>query len=148
MLVCESMEACISIYTWAKSIHLSLESSDLFHRALSLINPITNILLQRSVPVRVPDRGGSSSSEARLGVTMRGVVTTTLMLTRVVNPIPSVPLGLLRVSLWCSRGLLCCLHTSSPVSARWSCEVVARLYHPIELQCKTFTRVQLKARVR
>jgi hypothetical protein len=78
--------------------------------------------LQRSIPVRVPSRGGSSGSEARHLVTMRGVVTTTLMVTRVATPIPSVPLGLLRVSLWCSHGLLCCLHTSLPVSARWSCE--------------------------
>jgi hypothetical protein len=118
-----------------------LESSDPFHRALSLINPITDIPLQMSVPVRVPDSGGGSSSEARLGVTVRGVVTTTLMVTRVATPIPSVPLGLLRVSLWCSHGLLCCLHTSSPVSARQSCEAVVFLSHLIKLQCKTFTRI-------
>jgi hypothetical protein len=66
---------------------------------LSLINPITDVLLQRSVPVRVPVRGGDSSLKARLRVIMRGVVTTTLMVTRVATPIPSVPLGLLRVSL-------------------------------------------------
>jgi hypothetical protein len=53
-----------------------LESSDPFHRALSLVNPITDVPLQRSVPVRVPGRGESSGSEARLVVTMRGVVTT------------------------------------------------------------------------
>jgi hypothetical protein len=62
--------------------------------------------------------------EARLGVTVRGVITTTLMVTRVATPIPSVPLGVLRVSLWCSHGLLCCLHASSPTSARWSYEVL------------------------
>jgi hypothetical protein len=116
-----------------KVIHLSLELSDPFHRALSLVNPIIDVPLQRSVPVRVPGRGGGSSSEARLGITVRGIVTTTLMVTRVANPIPNVPLGLLRVTLRCSRGLLCCHHMSSPVSARWSCEVVARLPHPIKL---------------
>jgi hypothetical protein len=98
-----------------KVIHPSLESSDPFHHAL---NPITDIPLQRTVLVRVPGRCGGSSSVARLGVTVRGVLTTTLMVTRVATPIPCVPLGLLRVSLLCSRGLLCCLHVSSPVSAR------------------------------
>jgi hypothetical protein len=124
-----------------KVMHSSLESTDPFHRALSLVNPITDIPLQRSVPVRVPGRGGGSSSEARLEVTVRGIVTTTLMVTRIVNPIPSVPVGHLRVSLRCSSGLLCCLHTSSPVSARWSCETVVHLTHLIKLQCKTFTRI-------
>jgi hypothetical protein len=76
-----------------------LKSSDPFHCALSLVNPITDVPLQRGVPVRVPGRGGGSSSEARLRVTGRGVVTTTLMVTRVATPILSVPLGLLRVSL-------------------------------------------------
>jgi hypothetical protein len=77
----------------SKVIYPSLESFDPFHRALSLVNPITDVPLQRSVPVRVPGRGGDSSSEARLGVTMRGVVTTTLMVTQVATPIPSVPLA-------------------------------------------------------
>jgi hypothetical protein len=139
------LHLCLHI---CKVIHLSLESSDPFHRALSLVNPITSVPLQRSVPVRVPGRGGGSSSEARLRVIVRGVVTTTLMVTRVATPIPSVPLGLLRVSLRCSRSLLCCLHMSSPASARWSCEAVVRLSHLIKLQCKTFARVQSKARVR
>jgi hypothetical protein len=125
-------------------IDLMLKSSNPFHRALSLFNPITDVLLRRGVLVRVPDRGGGSGSEARLRVTMRGVVTATLMVTQVATPIPSVPLGLLRVSLWCSRGLLCCLHTSSPASVRWSCEAMVCLSHLIKLQCKTFTRVQLK----
>jgi hypothetical protein len=98
-----------------KVIYPSLGSSDPFHCVLSLVNPITDVLLQGSVPVRVPNRGGGSNSEARLGVTVRGIVTTTLMVTQVANPIPSVPLGLLRVNLWCSRDLLCCLHTSSPM---------------------------------
>jgi hypothetical protein len=120
-----------------KVIQPSLESFDPFHCSLSLINHITDIPLQGSVPVRVLGRGGGSGSEARLRVTMGGITTTTLMVTRVANPIPSVPLGLLRVSLWCSCGLLCCLHTSSPMSVRWSCEAVARLYHLIKLQCKT-----------
>jgi hypothetical protein len=100
---------------------------------------------RRTTPVRVPGRGGGSGSKARLGVTMRGIVTTTLMVTRVATPIPSVPLRLLRVSLRCSHGLLCCLHVSSPASARWSCEAVTCLSHSIKLQCKTFTTVQLKA---
>jgi hypothetical protein len=129
-------------------IHLMPDSSDPFHHALSLVNPITDVPLQRSVPVRVPGRGGGSDSEARLGVTVRGVVTTTLMVTRLATPIPSVPLGLLRVSLRCSLGLLCCLHASSPASVRWSCQAVARLSHLIKLSCRTFTKVQLKARVR
>jgi hypothetical protein len=43
-----------------------LESSDPFHCALSLVNPISDIPLQRGVPVKAPDRGGGSSSEARL----------------------------------------------------------------------------------
>jgi hypothetical protein len=70
-----------------------LESSDPFHRVLSLVNPITDVLLQRSVPVRVPSRGGGSGSETRFGITVRGVVTITLMVTRVATRIPSVPLG-------------------------------------------------------
>jgi hypothetical protein len=64
-----------------KVIHLMLESSDSFHRAISLVNPITDVPLQRGVPVGVLGRGGGSGSEARLGVTMRGVVTTTLKVT-------------------------------------------------------------------
>jgi hypothetical protein len=124
-----------------KVIHSSLESSDPFHRALSLVNPIADVPLQGSILVRVPGRGGGSSSEDRLGVTVRGIVTTTLVVTRVANPIPIVPLGLLSVSLWCSRGPLYCLHMSPPTSARWSCKAVVRLSHPIKLQCKTFTRI-------
>jgi hypothetical protein len=58
-----------------------VESSDPFHRVLSLVNLITNVVLQRRVPVRVLGRGGGSNSEARLRVTMRGVVATTLMVT-------------------------------------------------------------------
>jgi hypothetical protein len=116
-----------------KVVHAMLELSDPFHHALRLVNPVTDVPLQRSVPVRVPGRDGGSDSKARLGVTVRGIVTTTLMVSRVATPIPSVPLGLLRVSLWCSRGPLCCLHTSSPASVRWSCEAVARLSHPIKL---------------
>jgi hypothetical protein len=139
------LHLCLHVY---KVIHLRLNSSDPFHRMLSLVNPITNVPLQRGVPVRLPGRGGGSSSEARLRVTVRGIVTTTLMVTRVATPIPSVPLGLLRVSLRCSHGLLCCLHTSSPASARWSYEAMAHLSHSIKLQCKTFTRVQSKAQVR
>jgi hypothetical protein len=131
-----------------KVIHPMLKSSDPFHCALSLVKPITDVPLQRSIPLRVPSRGRGSISEARLGVTMRRVITTTLMVTRVFSSIPSVPLGLLRVTLWCSRGLLCYLHASSPVSVRWSCEVVVRRSYPIKLQCKTLTRVQSKARVR
>jgi hypothetical protein len=131
-----------------KVIHSSLELSDPFYHALSLVNPITNVPLQRSVPVKVPSRGGGSSSEARLRVTVRGAIPTTLMVTQVATPMPSVPLGLLRMSLRCSCGLLCCLHASSPVSARWSCEAVVRLSHLIKLQCKTFTRVHSIARVR
>jgi hypothetical protein len=76
-----------------KVIHPSLESSDPFYRSLSLVNPTTDVPLQRSVPVRVPGRGGGSGSEARLRVTVSGIVTTTLVVTRVANPIPSVPLG-------------------------------------------------------
>jgi hypothetical protein len=124
-----------------KVIHPMLESSNPFHCALSLVNPITDISLQMSVLVKIPGRGRGSDSKARLGVTVRGVVTTTLMITRVATPVPSVPLGLLTVSLRCSHGLLCCLHASSPTNAMWSCEVVTHLSHPIKLQCKTFTRV-------
>jgi hypothetical protein len=58
-----------------------LESSDPFYRALSLVNPITDVPLKMSVPVRVPGRGGGSSSKARLRVIMREVVTTILMVT-------------------------------------------------------------------
>jgi hypothetical protein len=130
-----------------KVIYPSLESSDPLHRVLSLVNPITKVPLQGTIPISVPGRGGGFGSKARLGVTMRGIVTTTLMVTRVANPIPCVPLGLLRVSLRCSRGLLCCLHTSSPTNARWSYEAVACLSHPIKLQCKTFTASPQKASV-
>jgi hypothetical protein len=69
-----------------KVIHPLLESSDPFHHALSLVNPITDVPLQRSVPVRVPGRGRGSSSKARLRGTVRVVVTTTLMVTRVATP--------------------------------------------------------------
>jgi hypothetical protein len=130
-----------------KVIHPSLESSDPFHHVLSLVSPITNVQLLRSVPVGVPGRGGGSDSEARLEVTVRGVVTT-LMVTQLATPIPSVPLGLLRVSLRCSRGLLCHLNAGLPMSARWFCEAVAHLSHLIKLQCKTFIRVQSNAQVR
>jgi hypothetical protein len=82
-----------------KVILPSLKSSDPFHRVLSLVNPITDVLLQRSKPVRVPSRGGGFGWEARLGESVRGIVTTTLMVTRIANPIPSVPLGFLRLSL-------------------------------------------------
>jgi hypothetical protein len=68
-----------------KVIHPSLESSNPFHRVLSLVNPITDVPLQRSIPVRVPGRGGGSGLEARLRVTVRGVVAT-LMVTRVEEP--------------------------------------------------------------
>jgi hypothetical protein len=127
-----------SPFAHGKVIHPSLESSDPFHRALSLGNPITDVSLQRSIPVWVPGRGRGSGLEARLVVTMRVIVNTSLMVTRVANSIPSVSLGLLRVSLRCSHGLLCCLHKSSLVSVRWSCEAVARLSHPIKLHCMAF----------
>jgi hypothetical protein len=55
-----------------KVIHLMLELSDPFYHALSLVNPITDVSLQRGVPVRVPGRGRGSGSEARLRVTVRG----------------------------------------------------------------------------
>jgi hypothetical protein len=80
-----------------KVIHSSLESSDPVHCTLSLVNPIIDVPLLGSVPVRIPSRGKGSGAEARLRVTVRRTVTTTLMVTRVGNPIPSVPLGLLRV---------------------------------------------------
>jgi hypothetical protein len=141
----EILHLCLHV---CKVIYPSLESSNPFHRTLSLVNPITDVPLQSSIPVRVLGRGRGFGSKARLGVTVRGVVAITLMVTQVATPIPSVPLGLLSVSLRCSRGLLCCLRTSSPVSPRWSCEAMLHLSHPIKLECKTFTRVQSKARVR
>jgi hypothetical protein len=64
-----------------KVIYPSFESFDPFHRTLSLVSPITDIPLQRSVPVRVPGRGEGFGSEARLRVTVRGVITTSLMVT-------------------------------------------------------------------
>jgi hypothetical protein len=124
-----------------KVVHPSFELSDPLHCAFSLVSPITDIPLQWSIPVSVPGRGRGSDLEATLRVTVRGIATTTFMVTRVANPIPSVPLGLLRVSLRCSHGLLRYLHTSSPMSVRWSYEVVAHLSHPIKLQCKTLTRI-------
>jgi hypothetical protein len=66
-----------------------LESSDPFHHTLSRVNPITDVQLQRSVPVR----GGGSGSEARLGVTVTRVVTTTLMVSRVITPHTQCPTG-------------------------------------------------------
>jgi hypothetical protein len=75
MLVYESMEACIFFCTCAKSsIHHS-----------SLVNPKTDVPLQRSVPVRVPGRGRGSGSEAWLRVTLRLVITTTHMVARVIS---------------------------------------------------------------
>jgi hypothetical protein len=136
------MEDCISICMCAKSsIHRSSHLIPSTVRSVSLVHPITHIPLQRSVLVKVPGRGRGSGLEARLRATVRGVVTTTPMVTRVATPIPRVPLGLLRVSLRCSHGLLCCHHSSSPASVRWSCEAVMCLFHPIKLQCKTFTGI-------
>jgi hypothetical protein len=57
-----------------KVIHSSLMLSDPFYHVFSLVNPITNVPLQRSIPVRVPDRDEGFSSEARLRVTLRGVI--------------------------------------------------------------------------
>jgi hypothetical protein len=119
--------------------HFRKKFKTITDRALNLVNPITDVALQMSVQVRVPGKGRGSSSEAMLGVTVREVVATTFMVTRVATPIPSVPIGILRVSQQCSRGLLCGLHTSLCTSARWSCEAVVRLSHLINLQCKTFT---------
>jgi hypothetical protein len=64
-----------------KVIHLMLESSDPFQRVLSLVKSITDVPLQSGVPVMVLGRGGASGLESRLGVTLRGVVTTTIMVT-------------------------------------------------------------------
>jgi hypothetical protein len=100
---------------------------------LSLVSPITDVPLQSRVPVRVPSGGRGSGLEASPGVTMRGVLTTALVVTCVATLIPSVPLVLLRVSLWCSRVVLCCLSVSSPVSAQWSYEPVAHLPYLIKL---------------
>jgi hypothetical protein len=133
-----SVHLCLHM---CKVIHPLLKSFDPFHHTLSLVNPKIDVLLQRSISVRVLGRDGGFGSDSILGVTIRRIVTTTLMVTRVANHIPSVLLGLLRVSLRYSHGLLCCLHTSSPMSARWSCEAVACLSLPIKLQCKTFTRI-------
>jgi hypothetical protein len=132
MMEGEKMESHQKVFHWLVSSDLSLESSDPFHHTLSMVNPITDVPLQMSVPVRVPGRSRGSDSEVRLRVTVRGVITT-LMVTRVATPVPSVPLGLLRVSLWCSHGLLCYLHASSPTRARWSCEAVVHLSHLIKL---------------
>ena len=62
-----------------KVIHSSLESSDPFYYALSLVNPITDVPLQRGIPVRVPGRGRGSGLDARLGVTNKGVVRTLMV---------------------------------------------------------------------
>jgi hypothetical protein len=49
-----------------KVIHPSLKSSDPFHCVLSMVSPITDIPLQRSITVRVPGRSAGSNSKARL----------------------------------------------------------------------------------
>jgi hypothetical protein len=64
-----------------KVIHPLLESSDPFHCTLSLVNHITDIPLQRSIPVWVLGRDGGSGSDSSLGVTVRRIVTTSLMVT-------------------------------------------------------------------
>jgi hypothetical protein len=71
-----------------KVIHPMLKSSDPFHHVLSLVNPTTDVSLQRSVPIKVPSRGSGPRLEARLWVTVRGVVTATLMVNRVATPYP------------------------------------------------------------
>jgi hypothetical protein len=109
MLVCESMDICIFVCMVAKSFICRLS---------------------RLIP---SSEGGGSGSEAWPGVTMRGVLTTALIVTRVATLIPSVPLGFLRVSLRCSRVVLSCLPASLPTSAWWSCEAVMRLSHLIKL---------------
>jgi hypothetical protein len=62
-----------------KIIHPLLESSDLFHRVLSLVNPITDVPLQSSIPVRICGRCEGSGSEARLMINVIGVVTTLMV---------------------------------------------------------------------
>jgi hypothetical protein len=65
MLVCESMETCIFVCTCAKSS------------------------IQMSILVPVSGRGRGFGSDAWLGLTMRGIVTTPLLVTRVATHIPS-----------------------------------------------------------
>jgi hypothetical protein len=105
MLVYELMEAFISVCMYAKSSLPLLKSSDPFHHVLSLDHPITDIPFQRKVPAEVPSRGGDSGSEVRLRVTVRLVITTTLMVTQVAT--------LILVSHWgsgraCGVVVACC----------------------------------------
>jgi hypothetical protein len=101
-----------------KVIHPMLESYDPLHRALSLVNPITNVPLQRSVPVKVPDWGRDSSSEARLRVTVRGVVNTTLMACCVV------------VACCATRGVVVAYRAASMQAHPWVRGGPVKLWHP------------------
>jgi hypothetical protein len=92
--------------------HHAIESSNSLHHPLCLVSPITNIPLKGVIPVGVLCRGRDSCSMAEPGRTMRvvRVRTTAPLVLRVSTLIPSVPLGLLRVSMWFGGVLLCCLH--------------------------------------
>jgi hypothetical protein len=58
----KGLHLCLHV---CKVIHPLLESSDPFHRVLSLVNPTTDVLLQRKVLVRVSGRAEVSAQ--RLG---------------------------------------------------------------------------------
>jgi hypothetical protein len=61
MLICESMEACISICMCAKS-SIRHMSRPIPSTVLSLVNLTTDVPLQWSIPVWVPGRGGGAGS--------------------------------------------------------------------------------------
>jgi hypothetical protein len=100
--------------------HHVLKSSNSLHSLLCLVNSITKIPLKRVILVRVPCRSEGSCSTTEPGRTMRVVKTTAPLVLRVSTLIPSVPLGLPRVSLWFGGVLLCCLHASTLSCERWA----------------------------
>jgi hypothetical protein len=115
--------------------HQVLESSNSLHHPLCLVCPITNIPLKGLISVGVPCRGRGSCSTAEPRRTVRVVRPTALPVLWVSTPITSVPLGLLRGSMWCGGVQPCCLHASMLSSVRWTCVAMAHVSHPCELQC-------------
>jgi hypothetical protein len=131
MLVCESMETCISICTCANSsirhsCHLipstarsAWSTPQVMYRSKGAYQ--LWYLAEAEVPAR---RIGLGNCE-RGSNHPHGNPSS--------HPHTRYPTGAPVGRLQCSHGLLCCLHASSPVNVRWSYEEMACLSHLIKL---------------
>jgi hypothetical protein len=86
----------------------------------SLGHPTPNTTRTAWSAVGVMCRDGGPCSTAEPGRTVRVVGTISFLVLQVSTPILSVPLGLLRGSIWCRGALLCCLHAGTLLCARWA----------------------------